>query len=355
MSIPPVAPFVPISFAWNNDRRVALRVSELGLDKVGAFVSPEQPTPDGRGTYHPTLLGAIFQSDLYGSVFVTKAVFAVWKSTALTGSGQIDHGTIIVGPSIQTFLDLPVKYSTKVGDAAFGWFERGMIVARPTGSFVVYGAIYAHYMKLGGPTGWVGLPLSSILRAPGMPANGQNGSGTLWRFQNCDIYWSKPTGAAEVHGLIRARYNTIGASGGRLGFPTTDETSVRGPTGLFNLNTAEIGRFNRFENGAIYWSGETGAWDVDQWMLTSWLTNDGGPAGELGFPISEPRQSSGRNTWYQNFKGGVIVRPATGDAFHVTQLDIYIDCFESKGDDTVVNKSQNLYVYLTVTDSTRAT
>lgn len=350
-----LSPTIPLRALLNDDDRIQLRVTELGLDKVGPFVAQPQATPDGRGTYRKTAKGAIFQSDLYGSVFVAEPVMAVWASPAVAQSPQLNEGIIAIGPTVQVTLGLPVKATTAVGDAAIGWFENGLIVARAGGGFAVYGPIYIHYMKLGGPGGWAGLPTSTVLRASGQPGpqgQAQFGGGTVCRFANCDIYWSKPTRAAEVHGLIRQRYNALGGPASDLGYPTTNELPVHAPAGLFSNASIVIGRVNRFERGSIYWSSATGAWEVDQWMLPTYARQEGGPAGGLGFPVGPSRKSPGGTRWYQNYARGVLHRPIDGtDVTKVSKLDLRLIRFETKGDDTVTGNAQDLYVTLTATTS----
>lgn len=80
----------------------------------------------------------------------------------------------------------------------------------------------------------------------------RNGRGRFRDFQGGSIYWSPNTGAFEVHGDIRGKWAQLGGEEGFLGFPLTDETGT--PDG--------DGRFNHFEGGSIYWTPQTGAHEV---------------------------------------------------------------------------------------------
>ncbi|HET7327778.1 MAG TPA: SpoIID/LytB domain-containing protein [Nocardioidaceae bacterium] len=60
-------------------------------------------------------------------------------------------------------------------------------------------------------------------------------------FDRGRIYWSKETGAHEVHGAVLKRYLHLGGAKGRLRFPTTDEHAVRG------------GRASDFQGGRLVW------------------------------------------------------------------------------------------------------
>jgi uncharacterized protein with LGFP repeats len=89
-----------------------------------------------------------------------------------------------------------------------------------------------------------------------------DGRGHVQDFDNGSIYWSPETGAHEVHGAIRDKY---GQTRKWIGYPTTDETGC--PDG--------VGRFNHFEHGSIYWTPETGAHEVhgairDKWQELGW-------------------------------------------------------------------------------------
>ena len=96
------------------------------------------------------------------------------------------------------------------------------------------------------------------------------------RFGNGRLY--KVNGANEafwVHGDIRSRWSELGEGGSNLGYPTSDEHS---PPDAF-------GRCNHFEGGSIYWTPDTGAWEIygairDKWASLGWETS------YLGYPVS---------------------------------------------------------------------
>ena len=114
---------------------------------------------------------------------------------------------------------------------------------------------------------WVGVATSII---------DQIGQGYIIRYEAADIYYSAATGAYEVHGDIRAKYNAFGAANGVLGLPMTDETGT--PDG--------IGRFNHFQGGSIYWTIKTGPMMVrgairDMWAAQGWENS------AFGYPIAD--------------------------------------------------------------------
>jgi hypothetical protein len=119
--------------------------------------------------------------------------------------------------------------------------------------------------------GWAGAELSDV--------ESIDAESYCQRFENADIYYSRSTGAHEVHGDIRAKYNALGGpvSSG-LGLPVTDEQGT--PDGR--------GRYNHFQRGSIYWTANTGPMSVrppvrDGWAAQGWET------GPFGYPISDQR------------------------------------------------------------------
>ncbi len=120
-------------------------------------------------------------------------------------------------------------------------------------------------------------------------------------FRNGVAYWSPDTGAHALFGRINARYHHIGGPASWLGFPTTGEQAT--PDG--------DGRYVHFENGSIYWTHATGAWEVPQKAKDAW-SRSGWERGPLGFPTSAPQDVDGGQV--QEFQGGVIVTPDNGDA-----------------------------------------
>jgi hypothetical protein len=114
---------------------------------------------------------------------------------------------------------------------------------------------------------------------------------------------SKP--AFEVHGEIRAKYESLGGAAGPLGLPLTDETAA--PDG--------VGRFNHFERGSLYWTPRTGPMMVrgtvrDRWAASGW------ERGPLGYPVQDQHRMLLRGPlplieWCR-FENGLIAGDARG-------------------------------------------
>lgn len=97
-----------------------------------------------------------------------------------------------------------------------------------------------------------------------------------------------------VYGAIGAKYAALGGEGGFLGKPLTDELGT--PDG--------IGRYNHFEGGSIYWTPQTGAFEVhgairDKWASLGWERSS------LGYPISDEQNRPGGGRM-SRFQKGVI-------------------------------------------------
>jgi hypothetical protein len=107
------------------------------------------------------------------------------------------------------------------------------------------GGIRNKWEQLGWEAGFIGYPLTDEEPTP-------DGIGRFNHFQGATIYWHPAIGAHEVHGAIQGRWGQLGWEQGILGFPTSDE------------HDSEHGhaRVSEFQNGAIYWDPNRGAYEV---------------------------------------------------------------------------------------------
>jgi len=99
------------------------------------------------------------------------------------------------------------------------------------------------YAQLGGPTGFLGKPVTAETVCPDQ-------TGHFRHFEHGSIYWNPATDAHEVHGAIRDRWSSLGWEESWLGYPTSDEEPEAGG-----------GRISFFQNGFIDWSPANGAVD----------------------------------------------------------------------------------------------
>ncbi|MCZ2859553.1 N-acetylmuramoyl-L-alanine amidase, partial [Blastococcus sp. VKM Ac-2987] len=165
----------------------------------------------------------------------------------------------------------------------------GIYWSQATGAHVVKGATFDLWARNGWETGFLGYPTTDESNAPG---------GTYTHFQGGSIYWSPATGAHYVKGAIYDTWAKTGYESGFLGFPTRDETNVRG------------GTFSLFQGGAVYWSPATGAHYVKGAIYDTWA-KAGYEGGVLGFPTRD--ETNVRGGTFSLFQGGAVYwSPATG-------------------------------------------
>jgi hypothetical protein len=181
--------------------------------------------------------------------------------------------------------------------------QAGRIYSHPstgTGAFLVYGAIGAHYGSLGWDASFLGLPVTDETGTP-------DGKGRYNHFQGGSIYWSPQTGAFEVHGAIRGKWASLGWEKSFLGYPVTDETGT--PDG--------IGRYNHFQGGSIYWTAQTGAFEVhgairDKWASLGWEKSP------LRYPVTDETGTPDGKGRYNHFQYGSIYWTSSTGAHPVT-------------------------------------
>ncbi|MEV4158081.1 hypothetical protein AB0J48_34160 [Nocardia salmonicida] len=173
-------------------------------------------------------------------------------------------------------------------------FQNGPIFWSPWGgAHPVVNHFYAAWQRNGWEAGILGYPTSDeVVNADGV--------GRRQEFQHGAIYW-RLNEAYAIGGAIRDRWNQLGAEGGPLGYPTTDEV----------VAAKYDGRYNNFENGTIIWSGQTGT-DVlfgtfrDKWAAV------GREGGFLGYPTTDEQMTPNGLGRYALFEGGSIYQKNGG-------------------------------------------
>jgi hypothetical protein len=283
---------------------------------LGKSTTGETTTPDGQGIYQEFERGIIYYHADFGACVMGSQVVAKWKSDSVNNAFVSDGRT-----TIQNYLGFPIQDTVNTTRGEVCYFERGMIVCQGAlfNSFVVYGSIYIAYRRHNDVVGWMGYPRSD-------EQAGANG-GRASFFEQGDIYWHPDTGAFEVHGGIREKYNQLGASGSILGYPTSDENAVL-------ANGSEAGRSNSFQGGVIFWSGATGAFEMHGALLHGYLHQYNGPAGELGFPLSDEQRSPNDVFRFNNFQHGVLAFDMrNGTTRKVSNLKLVVTRLETDEDD----------------------
>jgi uncharacterized protein with LGFP repeats len=139
----------------------------------------------------------------------------------------------------------------------------------------------------------------SFLGYPTTNETSRDNYGTFNHFQGGSIYWSPAGGTHSVTGGIRAVYLSYDAERSFLGYPTTDETS-----------RDNVGTFNHFMYGSIYWSPAGGIHYVINGIRARYLALNA-ELSYLGYPISnEYAIPGGARSDFQH--GSITWNAATG-------------------------------------------
>jgi hypothetical protein len=156
--------------------------------------------------------------------------------------------------------------------------------------YEVHGAIREKYTQLGGPAGFLGLPVTDETGTP-------DGIGRYNHFHGGSIYWHPKIGAFEVHGLIRDKWEALGWE--RYGYPTTDQSATPDQVGRYN-HFRSCGANGSTADASIYWTPQTGANELHGPIRETWAAF-GWEAGWLGYPVSDEHDDGGnRRSDFQN-------------------------------------------------------
>ena len=210
------------------------------------------------------------------------------------------------------FLGTSTTSITKCPDGigSYQHFVGGSIYYHPnTGAHEVHGLIRARWASLGWERSFLGYPTNDETATP-------DGTGRYNHFQGGSIYWHPSTGAWEVHGSIRARWSSLGWERSFLGYPLTNETTT--PDGA--------GRYNHFQGGSIYWHPTTGAWEVHGLIRQHWASL-GWEKSFLGYPISNELVvfgGAGRISHFQ--RGSIYWSPTQGVRVLRERVNVHVKC-----------------------------
>lgn len=260
---------------------------ELGGAETGPLgypVSDSIPTPDGLHRFNHFEGGTIFINDYEDDNpkiwLLKKAISEKWfqhgwinKTGKPTGSESFKKG---IGAAIE--------------------FEKGWSIYKSENATCLIGEeIQDKWRSVGAGQSFLGYPIIDMSHTAG-------GDGKFCHFQGGSIYWNPTAGAHAVHGDIREKWSVLSWEHGFLGYPLTDETIT--PDGR--------GRFNEFQGGVIYWSPQTGAFEVHGDIRAKWVSV-GQEIGVLGYPTTDefltPNQR-GRCNHFQN--GSIFWTPFSG-------------------------------------------
>jgi len=177
------------------------------------------------------------------------------------------------------------------------------------GAFLVHNDIYAKYKSMEAENGFLGYPKTDETVLGG-------GKGKFNHFENGSIYWTQQFGAHEIHGAAYDKWASLGWETGYLGYPKTDESKITAPDG-------KRGYYWHFEHGSIYCNEDKkiGPYAVHEYITAKWGTKgeynweQGGSKGDLGYPICDTQgviNKSVTSPLSNDFQGGRITCTWTG-------------------------------------------
>ena len=259
----------------------AIRDKWIQLGGASSFLGPpltdETTTPDGIGRFNHFQGGSIYWTPSTGAYSVKGIIRDKWASMGWERS--------LLG------YPLTDETATPDGIGRFNHFQGGSIYWTPnTGAHEIHGNIRNKWVSLGWERSLLGYPVTDETATP-------DGIGRFQHFQSGSLIWTLPTGAHEVHGNIRDKWASLGWERSFLGYPLTDET----------MTADQIGRFNHFQRGSIYWTPHTSAHEIHGHIRDKWASL-GSEHSFLHYPTSDeeelPGTPGGRVSYFQ---GGRII------------------------------------------------
>jgi hypothetical protein len=285
---------------------IGSKYDELGKERsfLGPPTSSETKIAGGRKRIYNN--GAIYWSPQTEAHEVHGGIYHRYK--------QLRGPNGILGyPTTDEISNTPnLKNPPKIQNLKVNRFENGAIYSTsPTNNFEVVGNLFIRYLQMGAEKSFLGLPIDSQRSIS---------NGKMSKFQGGTIYWSPDTDAFEVHGAIARSYDSLKGPNGFLRFPLSNEEDVLDAKGR-----RTGGKLSRFQGGTIYWSRETGAFEVHE-DIRKLYEETGGPTGELGYPITHESKVSRteKDIRYNNFQNGCIIWTPKNGAEKYTELELYL-------------------------------
>lgn len=158
-------------------------------------------------------------------------------------------------------------------------------------------AITMRYYDLGGPGGKLGAVIVSERSDPH--------GGTYARYQYGAIYSYGPTGTHDVRGPVYTKFHDLGGTGSYLGHPINN----------YGKAPDNVGVYQRFQGGSIYWSPSTDVHVVYFDIKDCWGSL-GGSTGPLGYPTSDQLAGPGYGI-YNTFQYGIVAQRLGAGAYGV--------------------------------------
>lgn len=184
-------------------------------------------------------------------------------------------------------LGLPTSPVLASGGVRYQQFTRGMIVESGGEMFHVAGSIGAHYLKIGGASSDLGLPIGPAVAAAERGITSQT-------FQRGQIFTGRDIGTVDISGDLYNGYRFLGGDTSGLGVLTS--SGQEGPLPGTKMNL--------FRNGAMIWSPAIGPRPVIGEMWKAYDSRD--LAKVIGLPTELPRGAGVSGVAMQNFSAGAM-------------------------------------------------
>ena len=201
---------------------------------------------------------------------------------------------LLDGP--EGLLGFPTSHTRPITGGKRTVFQSGAIFqSADTPAVEVTGALLRLLRRRGGPAG-------SGLGFPVLPRERLNDGTVLQRFTDGAITGPRPREAVAIRGATFARWEAEGAVDSPWGLPTGHTDRVAGTDGERTPFTTVV----------VYWEDLAGVhWLTDP--IEQRYQSEGGPAGALGFPVTDEATDPATGRRQVTFEHGVITYdPATG-------------------------------------------
>jgi len=194
-------------------------------------------------------------------------------------------------------LGYPTADPVQTSDGVWQSFEGGAFYSNSRGEvFPTWGAIGDHYTELGA--------MASVLGGPLGQEQPLTSGGAVQEYENGAIFWKSMIGAHHVLPEIRSGWTAAGGDGGALGYPIADQVRIDGNGGGYQQD---------FQGGSVFASDAGANFAVANGALRDDYLKRGGPAGDLGWPISKMNCTLRNQGCVQSFENGYLyAAPATG-------------------------------------------
>jgi uncharacterized protein with LGFP repeats len=263
------------------------QITEVGYGIVGISTGPHieigfyPPGPFGAGQAMLDYINAAGPSD--------NSSCTVWDGPqgGHQVCGAIRDKYLALGGGYVLGGPLTDETTTPDGIGRYNHFANGWSIywTPATGAWSIHGAIRAKWASLGWERSVLGYPITDETGTPDR----------IGRYNHFSlagsIYWTRATGAHEVHGAIRAKWASLRWEAGVLGYPTTDQ----------RVTPDKIGRYNDFSKaGSIYWTSTTGAAEIQGQIRAEWASL-GRERSVLGYPVADEEVTPSKVGRFNNF------------------------------------------------------